>query len=219
MFVGHAAVALAAKTKAPTVSLGWFIAATYALDLLWPVFLLAGVERVEIVPGATAFTPFRFEDYPWSHSLLMSLVWGGVAYGAAMVAGAPRAAALLLGAVVVSHWFLDLLMHEPDLPLWPGASPELGFGLWNSVAGTFLVEGALFAVGLGIYLKASRARDRIGSVGLGALLIVLTAIWASGPWAPPPPSVQAVAIAGLSIGLFVIWAAWLDRHRVTSRGG
>jgi len=156
MIVGHAAVALVAKTRAPRVSLGWFIAATYALDLVWPVFLLVGAERVAIAPGATAFTPLQFEDYPWSHSLLMSLVWGGVVYGAALVAGVARPAALLLGAVVVSHWFLDLPMHEPDLPLWPGGSVELGFGLWNSVAGTFLIAGAVFAAGLGVYLRSSR---------------------------------------------------------------
>jgi hypothetical protein len=64
VIAGHAAVALIAKTKAPSVSLGWFVAATYGLDLLWPVFLLIGAERVEIAPGATAFTPLRFEHYP-----------------------------------------------------------------------------------------------------------------------------------------------------------
>jgi hypothetical protein len=212
-------VALAARSRAPAVSLGWFVAATFALDLLWPLFLLAGAERVEIAPGATAFTPLRFVDYPWSHSLLMSLVWGGVLSGVAVAAGVARPAALLLGAVVVSHWFLDLATHAPDLPLWPGASPELGLGLWNSVVGTFVVEGALVAVGVGLYLRATRTRDRIGSVGLWALLAVLIAIWAFGPWAPPPPSVTALAITAISIWLFVAWAAWVDRHRSFVSGG
>jgi hypothetical protein len=218
MFVGHAAVALAAKSKAPVASLGWFLAASYGLDLIWPVFLLLGVERVEIAGGATAFTPLRFVDYPWSHSLLMSVVWGALFCGVAMLAGVARAAAILLGAVVVSHWFLDLAMHAPDLPLWPGAAQEFGLGLWNSVAVTLLVEGAVFATGIALYIKASRPRDRIGSLGLWALVAVLTAIWVSGPWAPPPPNVQAVAIAGLSLWLFVIWGAWVDRHRTTSSG-
>lgn len=165
MIAGHAAVALVAKTKAPSVSLGWFMAVTYGLDLLWPVFLLIGAERVEISPGATAFTPLRFDHYPWSHSLLMSVVWGGSAFALAVLAGLERPTALLLGAVVVSYWFLDLPMHQPDLPLWPGTSPEVGLGLWRSVPGTLAVEGAVFAAGLLLYLKESRARDRIGSVG------------------------------------------------------
>ena len=76
MFVGHAAVALAAKVTAPRASLGTFIAATYALDLVWPFLLLLGIEHVRIDPGNTAFTPLAFESYPWSHSLLMAFAWG-----------------------------------------------------------------------------------------------------------------------------------------------
>ena len=85
MFVGHLAVALAAKRAAPDVNLGWLMAGVTALDLLWPPMLLAGIERASIVPGATAFTPLVFNSYPWSHSLLMALGWGVVF---ALVAGA-----------------------------------------------------------------------------------------------------------------------------------
>lgn len=42
MFVGHTAIALAAKAKIPRVSLGWLVAAAFTLDLLWPVFLVLG---------------------------------------------------------------------------------------------------------------------------------------------------------------------------------
>jgi hypothetical protein len=64
VFVGHVALAFASKRAQPAVSLGWFVAAVAAADLLWPVLLLAGVEHVRIAPGATAFTPFVFESYP-----------------------------------------------------------------------------------------------------------------------------------------------------------
>ena len=93
MFVGHTAVALAAKSKAPTVSLGWLIAAAFALDLLWPIFILTGIEQVRIVPGATAFMPFVFDSYPWSHSLLMSCLWGICLTLVARWRGVPKAAA------------------------------------------------------------------------------------------------------------------------------
>jgi hypothetical protein len=73
--------------------------------------------------------------------------------------------------------------------------------------------------GVALYLKASRARDRVGSVGLWALLVVLIAIWASGPWAPPPPSVTVLAITAISLWIFVPWASWVDKHRVFGSGG
>ena len=128
MFVGHLAVALVAKRGAPAVNLGWLMAGVTALDLIWPVFVLAGVEHVRIEPGATAFTPLVFDSYPWSHSLVMAPIWG-----LALVAAARwrhvTAPAWLLVALVVSHWFLDFASHAPDLPLWPGPSPRLGLGL------------------------------------------------------------------------------------------
>jgi membrane-bound metal-dependent hydrolase YbcI (DUF457 family) len=159
MFVGHTAVALAAKSRAPRVSLGWLVAAAYMLDLLWPLFLLAGVERVSIVPGATAFNPLVLDSYPWSHSLLMACIWGLIVMGIARGRGVAGAAAWILAALVVSHWVLDFISHAPDMPLWPGRSPKLGLGLWNSIPGTLLVEGAMFAAGIWMYLRATRPAD------------------------------------------------------------
>ena len=76
MFIGHFAVGFAAKRYAPRASLGVLIAAPIFLDLLWPLFLLAGVERARIDPGNTIVSPLSFDYYPWSHSLLMAGVWG-----------------------------------------------------------------------------------------------------------------------------------------------
>jgi hypothetical protein len=70
LFIGHHGVAFAATKAAPKVSLGTLFLATMWLDLVWPVFLLLGVETVEIRPGMTKVTPFDFISYPWSHSLL-----------------------------------------------------------------------------------------------------------------------------------------------------
>jgi hypothetical protein len=213
MFVGHTAIALAAKNRAPAISLGWLLAAAFALDLLWPIFLLIGIERVSIVPGATAFNPLVFDSYPWSHSLLMACVWGLCAVGIARWRGVAMSVAWLIGAVVVSHWILDYASHAPDLPLWPSASPRVGLGLWDSVTASLLVEGALFLSGIVIYVRTTRARDRIGSLGFWAFIVVSTAMWASVPWSPPPPSARALAWFGLGAYLLVLWAGWADRHR------
>jgi len=217
MFVGHAALAFAAKRKEPRVSLAALLVATYALDLIWPALVLLGVEHVRIAPGITAFTPLDFESYPWSHSLLMAVVWGVVGASVVYLVRRRGGAALIVGALVVSHWVLDLIVHPPDLPLWPGASsPLVGLGLWNSIPGTLLLEGALFAGGVALYLRGSRAKDRVGSIALSSLLVLLVLAWISGPFSAPPPSATAVAVVGLAFGVLIVpWAVWVERHRVT----
>lgn len=218
MFVGHLAVALMAKRAVPRVSLGWFVAASFGLDLVWPVLLLAGVERVVVDPGNTAFTPLDFVSYPWSHSLLMVGIWA-VLFGAlAHKRLRDATAGLVVGALVVSHWLLDWVTHRPDLPLWPDG-PVTGLGLWNSLAGTFAVEGALFAAGIAAYMTFTRATGRAGTVALWGLLVLTGTIWLSGPWSPPPPDATAIALVGLAMWVFPPWAAWIDRHRTPDRRG
>src|SRR5918994_6210600 len=82
MFIGHFAAGFAAKKFTPYTSLGTLIVACQLLDLVWPTFLMLGIERVRVDPGNTAMTPLDFEHYPWTHSLAMSLVWALVVGGA-----------------------------------------------------------------------------------------------------------------------------------------
>jgi membrane-bound metal-dependent hydrolase YbcI (DUF457 family) len=212
MFIGHLAVALAARRAAPCVPLGLLVGATFGLDLIWPLFLIAGLEAVRIDPGNTAFTPLDFEHYPWSHSLVMAGAWAALAAGLAANRFGSRAAGALVGGVVVSHWLLDLVTHRPDLPVWPGG-PRVGLGLWNSVPATLAVEGALFVPAIEWYRRACPPRDAIGRWAFWALVAFTGAIWISGPWSPPPPSARAVAVVALAGWLFPLWAAWIDRHR------
>ena len=214
MFVGHLAVALAAKRAEPRLSLAALVAGAFGLDLLWPVFLLLGVETVVVDPGNTRFTPLDFQSYPWSHSLAMSVLWGLVAGVLAASMMKRRRVLWLMTAVVVSHWVLDFVSHRPDLPLWPGGPLE-GLGLWNSIAGTIVIEGALLLTGLSIYLSATTARDARGRWALWSFVVFVTAIWISGPFSPPPPSTVAIASVGLLMAVvFPLWAAWIERHRV-----
>lgn len=215
MFVGHLAVALAGKQASPKTSLGWFVAAATMLDLLWPIFLLAGIEHVRIQPGATAFTPAVFESYPWSHSLLMSVAWGLLLAGLARWRGVEPRATWLIAILVVSHWVLDFVTHAPDMPLWPGNSPKFGLTLWNSIPATLLIEGALWVACLTMYLRQRRARSWVAVLALWSLLLVVTALWVMGPFAPPPPSVRTLAWFALVGGWITVpWAAWADRGYV-----
>jgi membrane-bound metal-dependent hydrolase YbcI (DUF457 family) len=213
MFIGHFALGYAAKRLAPRTSLGTLFAAAQLPDVLWPVFLLAGVERATIVPGDTAFTPLRFDSYPLSHSLVTVIAWGAL-FGALHFWRKGRSLdALVLAALVVSHWLLDFASHRPDMPLWPGG-PKLGLGLWNHVGATVGVETLMFGVGLWLAMEATRPRDRIGRWGFVGLALLLALLYAANVTAPPPPSMTAVAWAGLLlVPVFLGLASWVDRHR------
>jgi membrane-bound metal-dependent hydrolase YbcI (DUF457 family) len=211
MFIGHNAVGFASKRAAPRTSLGWLMAAPMFLDLIWPIFLILGIEHVRIDPGNTRFTPLDFYDYPWSHSLLMSIVWGAAFGGVFWLRTRITRDAFVLGLGVVSHWILDFVTHRADMPLYPGG-PTVGLGLWNTNA-AIPIEVALFAAGIAIYLRATRARDRVGSVALWAFIVLLAIIYAANAMGPPPPSVDAIKWLALIAWLLPFWCAWIDRHR------
>jgi membrane-bound metal-dependent hydrolase YbcI (DUF457 family) len=213
MFVGHFGVALAAKRLAPRTSLGALVAAAQFVDLLWPLLLLAGVERVAIRPGITTVTPLDFESYPISHSLVMALVWGA-GFGALWwLATRQRRGAIVVALLVPSHWLLDLIVHRPDLPLTLGESTKVGLGLWSSPVATIAVEGAIFVAGVAIYVRTTRARDRTGALALWSFVAFLLMIYAGNLFGPPPENATQIAWVGQAQWLLVLWAWWADRHR------
>lgn len=214
MFIGHFAVAFGAKRAVPALSLGSLFLACQLADLLWPNFVLLGIERFEIDPGNTAFTPLDFVSYPYSHSLVALLGWGlafAVLYR--LVRRGTWAAALTLAAVVLSHWVLDVASHRPDMPVTLHGPERLGLGLWNSVPATIAVELAMLAIGVTLYLRATAARDRTGSIALWSLVGFLLVINFANLFGAPPPSVMAVAWSTQAVWLLVAWGYWIDRHR------
>lgn len=212
MFIGHTAVALVGKRAAPRTSLGVLLAAATLLDLLWPILLLLGWERVRIVPGETAFTPLDFVSYPISHSLVAAAGWS-VAAGAVYYAVTRYGfGAWTVGILVLSHWALDWLTHRPDLPLWPGG-PRVGLGMWHSVPITVTTELVMLAVGLAVYLGTTRPRDAVGRWAFWGLIIFYLAIYAASVAGPPPPDERSLAWFALLAWLFPLWAGWADAHR------
>lgn len=213
MFIGHFAAAFAAKKIDNRPSLGINFMAAQWLDLLWPVLLLTGTEKVEINIDPNAPVPLRFAEYPVSHSLLTVLGWSvlfGLCY---FIFKKNWRGALTVAALVLSHWFLDLLVHVPDLPITPFTGIKVGLGLWNFKYLELLIEILLFALGIYLYFQSTKANNKKGNMGLWALVIFLLLIQLMNAFGPPPPAVQPVAIMGISQWLFVIWAWWIDSNR------
>lgn len=213
MFIGHFAVGFGAKSVAPKVSLGTLFLAAQFIDLLWPTLLLLGVEHVRIVPGATVVTPLVFDHYPVSHSLAAVLGWAVLVGGCHWFLNRNRGAACVLGVLVVSHWVLDAIVHQPDLPLFPGAATVVGLNAWSSLPATLIIEGCLFALGVWLYARATSPRDATGRWGLVALVLFLLGIYAGNLLGPPPPSTEAIAWLGHAQWLLVLWGYWIDKHR------
>ena len=218
MFLGHFALAFAAKKAAPSASLGMLFLAAQLADLAWPLLVLAGIERVEIRPGITALTPLDFVHYPYSHSLVALVAWAlALAAGYALLARGGRRAAIIIALLVASHWLLDVLMHRPDMPIALGDGAKLGLDLWNSIPASVALELASLGIGVAVYSRLTRARDATGRWSLIALVAFLLVIYAGVVFGPPPPSPQAVAWSGVAMWLLVAWGAWVDRHREVAR--
>ena len=214
MFIGHYAVGLASKKPAPRASLGALIAAPILLDLLWPIFLLLGWEHVSVEPNTNPFLRLVFDSYPISHGLLAVAGWATLF--AALYYGFTRyaAGAIVIWIGVISHWVMDYIVHRPDLPLYAGGTRLVGLGLWNHRWAAIAVEAILFAAGIWIYLKQTKAKDKIGVYAFWGFVVFLLLAYAGASFGPPPPaSVRKLAIVTLCTALLIPWAWWFDRHR------
>ena len=216
MFIGHFAIGFGAKAIEPRVSLGTYFFAAQFVDLLWPTLLLLGIEQVSIEPGITEMTPLNFSYYPISHSLVMAFAWAGIIGLLYWALTRSSKASLIIAMCVASHWLHDFIVHRPDLPITFGQTTKAGLGLWNNLPVTLILEFILFAIGVWLYNRSTKATDRIGSIAFWALVIFFVLIHLSNVFGPPPPSVTAIAWAGHLQWLFVIWAWWVDKHRTVS---
>ena len=213
MFIGHFALGFAAKRLVPQVQLAALFGAAQLADLLWPILVAAGIEQVRIDPGNTASTPLDFVSYPFSHSLAALIVWGIVFGWICYRMSRDQRVFWVILALVVSHWPLDFFTHRPDMPLYPGG-PKFGLGLWNFPMMEKAIEVTMYAIGLGIYVRVTSARDGIGKWAFRTLAAFLLAGFLAS--STPPPSITALWSAALILGgLTLLWTYWADRHRIS----
>ena len=213
MFIGHFAMGYAAKNLNTRVSLGTYFLAAQLLDLIWPTLLLLNIENAEISTDTSHPVPLVFTSDPFSHSLVLVVLWGlifGLVY---FLFKKQRSTALLLSFVVISHWLLDLIVHIPDLPLWPGNSPLLGLGLWKSRALTLVFEVGFFIAAVMFYFYHTKPKNNSGRFASWGLVVFLVIIHLANIYGPVLKDMEAVAWAGHLQWIFVIWAYWSDYNR------
>ncbi|MDB4994823.1 MAG: rane protein [Myxococcaceae bacterium] len=214
MFIGHYGAALAAKRWAPRVSLGWFFLAVQLLDVLFAGFVFAGVEKIRIVPGFTAYNPYDLYSMPYTHGLVGALGWSVLAGIVVALVARDRRVGIVFGACVFSHWLLDLPVHTPDMPLLGDTSTKLGLGLWNHPWLAGLAELASLAIGAWLWLRATPSHAPHARAITVAFLVLLLVFLVTTPFMPTPTSPNAFAAMALAgYGLLAFAAAWVDRKR------
>jgi membrane-bound metal-dependent hydrolase YbcI (DUF457 family) len=219
MFVGHLAVGLVAKRIEPKLSLGTGVLAAMLVDLLWAIFLIAGIEHVHFKPGMGAANYFVAYDIAMSHSLLMGAVWAALFAAAYFLRRHYPRGAWILFAAVLSHWFLDFVSHRPDMPLAPGVHRYFGLGLWNSIPATFIVEGGFWLVAIVLYVRATHPKNRAGVYAFWSVVVLLTLAWYNNIAGPPPRNPHTAPIVSLIFfSLVVAWAYWMNRLRPAQAG-
>lgn len=211
MFIGHWAPAFAAAAvskRAP--KLGTLFIAAQLVDWAFFTFAIFGIENMRITPGITAMNPLDLYHMPYTHSLLGTLVWAIIFVGVLVLARRDLMTALIGGAVVLSHWLTDLLVHRPDLTI-AGGENRYGFGLWNYPAAAIGVELALT---FGAFLwYVSRTK---GPVMPPWILLALLLGMQSINWFGPEPAEANIVFyltALFSFGLAAWVAHWVGTTR------
>lgn len=217
MHVGHFAAGMIAKRFDSKVSLGTCVFAAMLADFLWCIFMMAGIEHIELKAGRGAANYFEAHNIAWSHSLLTIAVWALLFAGAYLLWRRNMTSAALLFIVVVSHWLLDVVAHRPDMPVAPGVETVFGLGLWANIPATIIVEGGLWVLGIILYLRTTRPKRRLANYVFFGVVVLLTLIWYNNIAGPPPPNARTVSVFSfMYFSSVVAWAYWMDRLRPTT---
>jgi hypothetical protein len=202
MFVGHIGVGLGLKRIDRTVNVGWLIGGAFLLDILLWVFVFLNLEGVR-VPDDYNTRHYLYFDFPYSHSLVASILYSGITFIVARIASKNNVTAMVLAIAVFSHFLLDVLVHPAQIPLFGEGSLKIGMGLWNSLYLELFIEILLLSFGLWLYAKSSPISKRSLWI-LGLVLVLVSVMTIGGQLAgPAPESVFQIAISSFSLILLL----------------
>ena len=212
MFIGHFAPALFAAARPKAAGLGTLFVAAQLIDIGFAALLIPGIEAMRIVPGISAMNPMDLHHMPYTHSLLGTLIWAKIFGAIVWFATRRKEAAIGAALVVVSHWFIDLLAHIPDLTLY-GMPPKLGFGLWDHPLVAMPLEILLIGGAFFHYMRRTSAPTGNRRLWiLAALLVFAQAV----DWFGPKESAYSLAIPATMMFAYALLAgtaAWAGSNR------
>ena len=217
MFAGHLGAGLIIKRFNPTINLGIIFLAVLFLDLVLWIFVLAGLERPVIPPEFRQRRYLTF-FFPYSHGLLSSLIWSGLAgltwYGLQNFRGAEKLhSSKIIALGIFSHFVLDYLVHIPEMPLFGPTSYHIGLGLWRHLPLALGLEASIALVGTWLFMRCSYL-SLWHIRWLAILMILVTSSTVAGQWLQTsPPQSAHLAISSL-VGISIVGLAgfWIDRN-------
>ncbi|MEQ8714687.1 MAG: hypothetical protein RIC80_16835 [Cyclobacteriaceae bacterium] len=214
MYVGHYVSSLALKKYDKNISLGWLFIGAQFVDILFFPFVVMGIERMNIVEGFTATNHLDLEYMPYTHSLLATAFWALLGYFVfANLLKMGHKSGIAMALAIASHWFVDLVVHTPDLPIWSDSSPKLGFGIWNYRELAFGLEALFLFGGLYIYIQAVKPTNKVGKYGMIGYAVFLLALHGSQVYGPPAAS-DKTTLAIVAVVTYLAFggiAHWLDK--------
>lgn len=180
MIAGHFGLAAAVKSRERQAPLWALMLATVWLDIIFVPLFLMGIETIRPAPGTHGGYGGVIINADYTHSLIGALGISAI-FGAIAAVWWGRRTGFVLGAVVFSHWLLDLVVHRADMPILPGSQgtlPRLGLGLWRLPNAVMSVELALVIAGAWLYWRAARevaasVRSHRARADLAALLVLV----------------------------------------------
>jgi hypothetical protein len=204
-----------------TVPLWHLFVAVQFLDYLWAAFILTGVEQARVVPGFLDASDLDLYFMPYTHSLAAAALWslaGAALYGTIINKRAGLGGAVLIALAIASHWFADLIVHAPDLALYPGSDVKLGFGLWSSLTLSVGLELGFFIAGFILYLGGTSPKGAVGRVAPYVVMAALIGIELYSATGAPPADIRTFAILALvSYSVLAALAFWLDATRTAGQ--
>lgn len=209
MFIGHFAPAMVAATHKDAPSLPVLFVAAQFVDWLFFAFLLTGTEAMRLTPGISVMNPLDLYHMPYTHSLAGSAGFAVLFGGLVWLVTKKRTGAIIAAIVVLSHWFLDLLVHVPDLTI-AGNDPKLGLGLWNHPMIEVPLELFLTFGALWLYARA-RKPGWVPLLALGGIMLALQLFNWFGPIEPEVTTGTSL-LAFVAFGLITLAAWWAARN-------
>jgi len=225
MFMGHYAPAIFDTQRGQgrvLVPVWMAFVAVQFMDIVFALLAMAGIEgETRMIGGEPYFT------IPYSHSLLTALGWavvGGLIFKFIRPNSGVKGFWVVFG-LVFSHWILDLIVHRPDLPLWPGSTTEFGLRVWNWPYLAFILEMGLLLAAFLYWVRVTTG-PRSGLLGLFGLFLLMGCLQftfitipgvhvqagifdpAAGPQGVTLGVLMLVTYAGLAAAI-----AWVERRR------